>query len=46
MEVHCDLCGKTVDDNLLQIVEEGSEIYYACPECFVAAKGEPPETQA
>jgi ribosome-binding protein aMBF1 (putative translation factor) len=46
VEVHCDLCGKTVDDNLLQIVEEGSEIYYACSECFFAVRKEPPEEQA
>ena len=46
MKIPCDLCGKTVEDSLLQIVEDGGQILYACPECYLARQGEPPEEQA
>lgn len=46
MKIACDLCGKAVDEALLQIVEESSDIFYACPECFVGHQGHPPEEQA
>ncbi len=45
MKIACDLCGRAVDDSLLQIVEEGNDILYACPECYLASQGEPPEEQ-
>lgn len=46
MKIACDLCGKAVDEALLQIVEEGSDILYACPECFLGTQEEPPDEQA
>ena len=46
MKIACDLCGKAVEDSLLQVIEEGNEILYACPECYLAHLGEPPEDQA
>ena len=45
MKIACDLCGKAVEDSLLQIVEEGNQILYACPECYVARQEHPPEEQ-
>ena len=45
MKIACDLCGKAVDDSLLQVVEEGDQILYACPECSVSHREEPPEDQ-
>ena len=45
MRIACDRCGKAVEEGLLQIVEEGNEILYVCPECFLAAQGHPPEEQ-
>lgn len=46
MKIACDLCGQLVEDSLLQIVEEGAEILYACPECYVQSMEGPPEEQA
>lgn len=46
MKIACDLCGASVEDSLLQIVEQGSDILYVCPECFVQTQEEPPEEQA
>ncbi len=46
MKVVCDSCGQPTEDELLQIVEQGSDILYVCPECYVQHTGEPPEEQA
>ncbi len=45
MKIACDVCGKAIEDTLLQIVEEDSQILYACPECFIGHQGELPEEQ-
>lgn len=45
MKISCDLCGATVEDSLLQIVEQGNDILYVCPACFLQMTGEPPEEQ-
>lgn len=46
MKIPCDLCQQLVEDALLQILEQGNEILYVCPECYVHAVGGPPEEQA
>ena len=46
MKIACDVCGKAVDDTLLQIVDVDGQILYACPECFIAHQGTPPDEQA
>lgn len=46
MKIACDLCATSVEDSLLQIVEQGGQILYVCPECYVQTMGEPPEEQA
>ena len=46
MKIACDRCGKAVEDSLLQIDEEGNEICYLCPECYLGQQGEPPEELA
>lgn len=43
MKIACDLCGKAVEDSLLQIVEESGNILYACPECFLGKQEAPPD---
>lgn len=45
MKIACDLCGAIVEDSLLQIVEQASDILYVCPECYVQMMGPPPEEQ-
>ena len=45
MKISCDVCGKAVDEALLQIVEVDSQILYACPECFVGHQHHPPDEQ-
>lgn len=45
MKIKCDLCGKAAEDSLMQIAEQDGEILYACPECFLATQGDPPEEQ-
>lgn len=45
MQVTCDVCGRAVDDALCQIVEEGREILYVCPECFAQRQEQGPEHQ-
>jgi hypothetical protein len=35
-----------VEDSLLQIVEKGNEILYACPECYVQSMEDSPDEQA
>ncbi len=45
MKIACDLCGQSVEDDLLQIFEQGSDILYVCPECYVHHLEEPPEEQ-
>jgi len=46
MKVTCDVCGQAVEDTLCQIVEEGREILYVCPECFIQRQEQGPEYQA
>ena len=46
MKIACDICGKAVEDSLLQILEQDGQILYACPECFVGHQEEPPDEQA
>ena len=46
MKIACDLCHNGVDDALMQILEKDGEIFYVCPECYVATQGEPPDEQA
>ena len=46
MKIACDVCGKAVDDTMLQIVEEEGQILYACPECFVGTREHSPDEQA
>ena len=46
MKILCDVCGKAVEDTLLQIVEEQGQILYACPECFVGHQEHSPEEQS
>jgi len=45
VKIACDVCGKAVDDTMLQIVEEDGQILYACPECFLGRQEHPPEEQ-
>ena len=45
MKIACDLCGKAVEDSLMQMLDRGKEILYVCPECYVMTLGEPPEEQ-
>ena len=45
MKIGCDLCGKAVDDALLQIVDRGNEILYVCPDCFAGGQEPPPDEQ-
>lgn len=45
MQVTCDGCGQTMDDSLCQIVEEGREILYVCPECFLQRQEQHPDEQ-
>ena len=45
MKIACDLCGKAVEDSLMQILQQESDILYVCPECYVMTLGEPPEGQ-
>lgn len=45
MKIKCDLCGRAIEDSLLQIVERDGGILYVCPECFVSTQKEPPEEQ-
>jgi len=46
VKVPCDLCGQVVEDALLQILERGNEILYACPECYAHAQEGSPDEQA
>ena len=46
MKIACDVCGKAVDDAMLQIVETEGQILYACPECFLGHQEHPPEEQS
>ena len=46
MKILCDLCQQAVEDSLLQIVEEGNEILYVCPECFLKTQEKFPDEQA
>ena len=46
MTIACDRCGKAVDDSLLQMDQEGNEILYLCPECYLGRKEEPSEESA
>ena len=45
MKIACDVCGKAEEDSLLQIIEEGSQILYVCPECFLGHQEHPPDEQ-
>lgn len=46
MLVRCDGCGRMVDDRVCQIAEEGKEILYVCPDCFLQrSEGHGPESQ-
>ena len=45
MKIACDLCGRAVEDSLMQIVEKEGAILYACPECYLQTLEEPPEAQ-
>ena len=45
MKIPCDLCGQAVEDALLQILEEGNDILYVCPECYIQHQEESPEEQ-
>lgn len=45
MKIACDVCGRAIDDTMLQIVEEDGQILYACPECFVGHQEESPDVQ-
>ena len=45
MQIKCDVCGRAVDDALCQIVEEGKEILYVCPECFLERQAHPTDEQ-
>lgn len=45
MKIQCDLCQQAVEDSLLQIFEQGSDILYVCPDCFAKTRPEPPEEQ-
>lgn len=46
MKIACDLCQQPVDDSLLQIVEEGNDILYVCPDCYLKAQEDSPDEQA
>ncbi len=46
MKIACDVCGKAVEDTLLQILEEQGQILYSCPECFASHQEAPPEEKA
>ncbi len=43
MKIACDLCQQSVEDALLQIVEQEGEILYVCPECYLKAQESSPE---
>lgn len=43
MKIACDLCGRAVEDSLLQIFEENGKIEYVCPECYLSRREHPPE---
>lgn len=45
MKIACDLCGKAVEDSLLQILDQTGQIFYVCPECFVGSQETPPDEQ-
>jgi len=45
MKIACDLCQKLVEDSLLQIMEEGNDILYVCPECFLQKQEDVPDEQ-
>ncbi len=45
MKIACDMCQQLIEDSPLQIVEEGSDILYVCPECYVQTLKEPPDEQ-
>lgn len=46
MKVACDLCRQVVEDSLLQILEQGGEILYVCPECYARTQEDSPDKQA
>ena len=46
MTIACDRCGKAVDDSLLQMDQEGNEILYLCPECYLGRQEQSPEESA
>ncbi len=46
MQVTCDGCGRTVEDALCQMVAQGKEILYLCPDCFLQRQEPPPDEQA
>ena len=46
MKIACDICGKAIEDTLLQILEQDGQILYACPECFVGHQETPPDEKA
>ena len=46
MKIVCDLCQQAFEDSLMQILEEGNDILYVCPDCSLKTKGHPPEEQA
>lgn len=45
MKITCDGCHEAVEDSLCQIVEEGREILYVCPDCFLKRQGATPDEQ-
>ena len=45
MQVTCDVCRQPVEDTLCQIIEEGREILYVCPDCYVKRQEQGPEYQ-
>ncbi|MBI4313752.1 MAG: hypothetical protein HY594_02945 [Candidatus Omnitrophica bacterium] len=45
MQIECDICHKAVEDNLCQMMQQGPDILYVCPECFMKAQEGDPEHQ-
>ncbi len=45
MKIVCDLCQQVVEDSLMQIVEEGNDILYLCPDCSLKMQGHSPDEQ-
>ncbi len=45
MKITCDGCGQSVEDGLCQMLQEGKEILYLCPDCFLKRQGTPPDEQ-